>query len=91
MLAVEDGGDLLQTQGVLLDRQRGINRPYAVGTAQRGVRGQAKRSIHMADQLCDLRNLVQNGICDFKGRFFAAHGHHLMLSITVHRSSIKRK
>ena len=84
--AVQDGCNLLQAQGVLLNGQGGMDRPDAVGTAQRGHCGQRLRSRRMADQFGNFGNLLQNGVRNFKRRVPVVHGCHLASIITVHRS-----
>ena len=73
MLPIQYGRYLLQGKGVLLNGQGTMDGADAIGTAQRRTCRQGREYSQTPHQLGDLRHIVNDLVCDFKGRFLVSH------------------
>jgi hypothetical protein len=73
LFAVQNCCHLLQGKGILLDGQGTMDGADAVCSPQGGVRGQLLGRSQPTNQLCNLNNIIDNSICNFKRRFFVPH------------------
>ena len=72
LFAVQNCCHLLQGKGILLDGQGTMDGADAVCSPQGGVRGQLLGRSQPTNQLCNLNNIIDNSICNFKRRFFCS-------------------
>ena len=73
MFAVQNSGDLFQTQGVLLNGKGAVNGADAVGAAQIGIAGEMIVRGKPSGQLGDFCNVSDHFVYDLKRRLFVFH------------------
>ena len=73
VLAVQNSGDLFQTQGVLLDGKGAVNGADTVGAAQIGIARKMIVRGKSAGQLRYFCNIVNDFVCNLKKRLFIFH------------------
>ena len=73
LFAVQHGGDLLNAQGILLNRQGTVNRPDSVIPAEHRAHGKLIGNRKPAHQLCNFCHQIDHGMRDLKRRIFDWH------------------